>query len=74
MNTLRRFIDPLDVLSRRRQIATPPRHRAATAWWSRLLAARPKRGGPAPVPALTLVLWSSSVEGIADAHATENVN
>lgn len=67
MNTLRGFIDPLDHLPRRHRTAAPAttRGRAARAWWSRFVASMPKSRRPSPGPALTLVLWSSSVEGIA---------
>lgn len=57
----RRFFQPRMLWSSSAASHTP----AFRAWWTRLLASMPRRTRHAPAPELTLVLWTSSVEGIA---------
>lgn len=45
-------------------LTAPPGH-AFRAWWTRLLASMPRGNKQAQAQELTLVLWTSSIEGIA---------
>ncbi len=77
MRTPRGLVDPRHYLSVRGQArpATTARRHVVRAWWNRVLASMPGGRRPSPVPVLTLVLWSSSVEGMAaDERGRESVN
>ncbi|HPC84651.1 MAG TPA: hypothetical protein P5234_15230 [Thermoanaerobaculaceae bacterium] len=67
MSAPRGLVDPRHYLAVWRQVRTASsgRHRPVRAWWNRVLASMPKGRRRSPVPVLRLVLWSSSVEGMA---------